>query len=161
MTKSLKELEIGGVSFGLTSGVITTMGMIVGLNSATGNQLAVISAILTVAVTDSLSDALGIYLSEESRLDEQKKPIWAMALFTGLGKFLFSLIFIIPFLLFDLSLAVTVSVALGVLLIMLLADFIAKRRGASSTKAIALHTTLTILVIIVSYFAGQFAQRWT
>jgi hypothetical protein len=55
-----------GVSFGLTSGVITTLGLIVGLHSGTHSKIAVISGILTIAIADAMSDALGMHISEES-----------------------------------------------------------------------------------------------
>ena len=55
-----------GFSLGLTSGIITILGLIVGLNSGTHSQLAVIGGILTIAIADSLSDAMGIHISEES-----------------------------------------------------------------------------------------------
>ena len=45
-----------GLSFGLTSGVITTLGLIVGLASGTESKLAVIGGIITIAVADALSD---------------------------------------------------------------------------------------------------------
>ena len=55
-----------GMSFGLTSGIITTLGLIVGLHSGTHSKLAVIGGILTIAMADAFSDALGIHVSEES-----------------------------------------------------------------------------------------------
>ena len=55
-----------GFSFGLTSGIITTLGLMVGLNYGTSSKLAVIGGILTIAIADASSDALGIHISEES-----------------------------------------------------------------------------------------------
>ena len=55
-----------GLFFGTTSGVITTCGLLVGLASGTGSLAAVLGGILVIAVADSMSDALGIHLSEES-----------------------------------------------------------------------------------------------
>jgi hypothetical protein len=55
-----------GLSFGLTSGIITTLGLMVGLNSSTNSKLVVIGGIMTIAIADSPSDALGIHVSEES-----------------------------------------------------------------------------------------------
>ena len=56
-----------GFTFGLTSGIITTLGLMVGLHSGTHSPRAVIGGILTIAIADAFSDALGIHLSEESR----------------------------------------------------------------------------------------------
>ncbi|MGZ8381620.1 MAG: hypothetical protein ACXW4C_08190, partial [Nitrospira sp.] len=48
-----------GLSFGLTSGVITTLGLMVGLHSGTHSRTVVIGGILTIAIADAMSDALG------------------------------------------------------------------------------------------------------
>ena len=45
-----------GFSFGLTSGVITTLGMIVGLETATSSKLAVVAGIVSVAIADAFSE---------------------------------------------------------------------------------------------------------
>ena len=58
-------LEVG-LSFGITSGIITTLGLMVGLHSGTHSKVTVIGGILTIAIADSFSDALGIHISEES-----------------------------------------------------------------------------------------------
>ncbi|MBW2265656.1 MAG: hypothetical protein JRF28_05735, partial [Deltaproteobacteria bacterium] len=49
-----------GLSFGLTSGTITTLGLMVGLHSGTHSKLVVLGGILTIAIADAFSDALGI-----------------------------------------------------------------------------------------------------
>ena len=46
-----------GVSFGLTSGTITTLGLMVGLYSGTQSRLVVLGGIVTIAIADALSDA--------------------------------------------------------------------------------------------------------
>lgn len=52
-----------GISFGLTSGVITTLGLMAGLYSGTHSRAIVIGGILTIAIADAMSDALGIHVS--------------------------------------------------------------------------------------------------
>ena len=54
-----------GFSFSLTSGIVTTLGLMVGLNSSTNSKLAVVGGILTIAIPDALSDARGIHVTEE------------------------------------------------------------------------------------------------
>ena len=46
-----------GIFFGATSGVITTLGLIVGLNAGTNSMVAVLGGILVVAVADTASAA--------------------------------------------------------------------------------------------------------
>ena len=60
-----------GISFGLTSAVITTLGLMVGLHSGTGSKLVVLGGILTIAIADAFSDALikgsGLFLTIASK----------------------------------------------------------------------------------------------
>jgi hypothetical protein len=54
----MKESLKTGITFGLTSGTITTQGLMIGLYSGTNSRGVVIGGILTIAIADSLSDAL-------------------------------------------------------------------------------------------------------
>ncbi|MEO0185998.1 MAG: VIT1/CCC1 transporter family protein, partial [candidate division WOR-3 bacterium] len=65
-----------GFSFGSTSGIITTLGLMVGLHSGTHSKIVVIGGILTIAIADAFSDALGIHVSEESENKHSTKEIW-------------------------------------------------------------------------------------
>jgi len=154
-----KELEIGGISFGLSSGVITTLAMIIGMSEATGDaKLPIITGILTIAIADGLSDALGMYFSEESRLDEQDKSAWIVPLFTFLAKFVFSSIFIIPFLLLPASLAIYICLAFGIILIISLASLVARRKKVSLLKEVSKQVFLTVIVISASLFIGKISE---
>lgn len=160
MRVSNKDLEVGGVSFGLTSGVITTLGMIVGINVATESRLAIVTSIFTVSVVDSLSDAFGIYLSEESRLDESNKPIWIISIYTFFAKFLAIIFFALPFLLFNNNnFSMVFSVIFGLFLVLLLSFFVAKRSKKSIFQSVFEHVGLAIVVIIASYYVGGLAER--
>jgi len=61
LTLASKSAKIGtmkhqlktGVSFGLTSGIITTLGLMVGLHSGTQSRIAVVGGILTIAIADA------------------------------------------------------------------------------------------------------------
>lgn len=70
-----------GISFGLISGVITTLGIMVGLQSGTHSRLAVIGGILTAAIADSLSDSLGIHVSQEAKSKITNKEAWEATLY--------------------------------------------------------------------------------
>jgi len=56
-----------GLGFGITSAIITTLGIIVGTHAGTDIKHAVIAAILVIALADSLSDAMGVYFSEKAK----------------------------------------------------------------------------------------------
>ena len=109
-----------GFSFGLTSAVITTLGIIVGLNATTHSKLVVIGGILAIAIADAFSDALGIHISEESEGQHTAKQIWCATAVTFLTKFIFALTFIVPIVFLTNSTAILVSLIWGLGLLTIL-----------------------------------------
>ncbi len=144
-----------GFSFGLTSGIITTLGLMVGLNSGTSSKLAVIGGILTIAIADASSDALGIHVSEESEGKHTTKEIWQSTLATFFSKFFFALTFLIPVLLLDLTTAIWISIVWGLLTLTTLSYKMAKEQKKNPWKAICEHIGIAVAVIIVTHLVGK------
>ena len=65
----LKQVSV----FGLTSAIITTLGPYGWTALRTHSRIAVIGGVLTVAVADAFSDALGIHIAEEAE-DKHTHP---------------------------------------------------------------------------------------
>ena len=105
----MKRAFRSGFSFGLTSGTITTLGLIVGLHASTDTRIVVIGGILTIAVVDAFSDSVGMHMAQEAQNYITHKLVWMSTIFTFLFKFIFSSIFIIPVLIFDLHKAILIS----------------------------------------------------
>jgi VIT1/CCC1 family predicted Fe2+/Mn2+ transporter len=143
-----------GFSFGLTSGIITTLGLMVGLNSSTHEKLVVIGGILTIAIADAFSDAMGIHISEESENKHSAREIWESTISTFLSKFVFALTFVIPILLFPLSTAVIISVVWGLSIITIFSCYIAREQGVKPYKVVSEHLFIAILVIIATHLVG-------
>jgi len=144
-----------GFSFGLTSGVITTLGLMIGLSSSTNSSLAVIGGILTIAIADSLSDALGIHISEESENVHSEKEIWKSTIATFISKFIFALSFILPILIFPkLSTAIIVSIIWGSTILTTLSYTMAKQQKIKPWKPIMEHLFIAVIVIILTHFVG-------
>ncbi len=144
-----------GFSFGLTSGVITTLGMIVGLESATRSSLIIIAGILSIAIADAFSDAFGMHVSEEAEAKDGAKAIWTATVYVFLSKFVFALVFIIPFVLLDVMNAVIASVAFGLVVISFYSYVIAKKQNKNPLKIIGEHLAISLLVIIATHFVGD------
>ncbi len=145
-----------GFSFGITSGIITTLGLMVGLNAGTNSKLAVLGGILTIAIADAFSDALGIHISEESENKHSSKEIWESTLSTFLFKFFVALSFIIPVLAFELSTAVIVSIIWGLSLLCILSYRIARVQKIRSGNAVLEHLSIAIIVIVLAHVVGEF-----
>jgi VIT1/CCC1 family predicted Fe2+/Mn2+ transporter len=144
-----------GFSFGITSGIITTLGLMVGLHSGTQSRLAVIGGILTIAIADAFSDALGIHISEESENKHSRREIWESTFSTFFFKFIFALTFVIPVLLLELPTAIAVSVVWGLFMLSLLSFSIASDQKITPLKMIAEHIIIALVVIVIAHYVGD------
>ena len=150
------KLSIGkGFSFGLTSGIITTLGLIVGLHSSTNSDIIVIGGIIVIAIADSMSDALGIHISQEFENKHSTKEIWESTIATFLSKFVFALMFIIPLLLFELFTAIIVCIIFGLSLIAIFSYYMARKQKVKPYKIISEHLIIALIVIVATHYIGD------
>lgn len=143
-----------GFSFGLTSAVITTLGLMIGLNSGTHSRIAVIGGILTIAMADAMSDALGIHISEESEGVHTTKEVWESTLSTFFFKFTLALTFLVPVLILPIDTAMIVSIMWGLSLLCLLSFYLARNEGENALRVISEHLVIALAVIFLSYYLG-------
>ena len=144
-----------GLSFGLTSGIITTLGVIVGLDSGLGTKTAVIAGILTVAISDAFSDALGINISQETSTKNSPRQIWQATTYTFLSKPTTALTFLSPILTLPLQAAIITDITWGLILIITFNYHLAKTKNESPKEIIAEHLGIAITVIAITYFTGK------
>lgn len=144
-----------GLSFGLTSGVITTLGLIVGLHSGTHSRIVVIGGIMTIAISDAMSDALGIHISEEARNSGSARHVWEATLATFLSKFLIAMTFLIPILMHPLNQAIVISVIWGFLLLTALSYLVAMAQAMTPWRAVVEHVIIACLVVAITYALGS------
>lgn len=147
-----------GFSFGLTSGIITTLGLMVGLHSGTHSKLVVLGGILTIAIADAFSDALGIHVSEESENVHSTKEIWESTISTFLAKFVFALTFIVPILTFKLSTAIVVSIIWGLSILAIVSYGMAKEQGEKPWKVVTEHLIIALAVIVITHYVGHWVS---
>jgi len=152
----MKEIFKKGFSFGLTSGTITTLGLIIGLHSGTHSKLVVLGGILTIAIADAFSDSLGVHISEEFENKKTVKEVWASTVATFVSKFFFALTFVIPVVLLPLELAIYVSLLWGLLMIGLLSYKMAKAQNNGVWKVVGEHLFIFFLVMIITHAVGDF-----
>ncbi len=155
MQNSIKK----GLSFGLASGVITTLGLMVGMYSGTHLQSVVIGSIITIAIADSLSDGLGMHLSEESQTTSTVKTIWQATFSAVITKFIIAITFIIPVLLFDLNTAIIISIIWGITLITIFSYYMALNKKDRPLNVISEHIGITIIVIVLTYYIGNWISN--
>lgn len=147
-----------GIFFGATSGVITTIGLIVGLHAGTESLVAVLGGILVVAIADALSDAMGIHLAQEADPESTHDHVWAATFWTFLTKLVVALTFALPLLWLPLQTAVIVCVTWGLLVITLLSAYLARIQATRALPVITEHLGIAVVVVGLSYFIGLWVK---
>jgi len=127
----------------------------VGLHSGTHSKLAVIGGVLTIAIADAFSDALGIHISEESENRHTVLEIWESTFATFLSKFLFALTFLVPVFAFELSTAVLASSVWGLSVLALLSLAIAHEQNQNPWTVVAEHRAIALVVIGATHYVGE------
>ena len=89
--------------------------------------MVIIGGILTIAIADAFSDALGIHVSEEAENVHNTREVWESTFTTFLTKLFFALTFMIPILVLELSTAIRVSVVYGLIMLSILSYTINKK----------------------------------
>lgn len=156
----MKRSHKSGFGFGVTSGIITPLGLIVGLYSGTHSTPVIVAGILTIAVADAFSDSLGIHVSKESDHEYSMREVWEATITTFLSKFCFALMFVVPFLLFSTSMAVIFSIMWGMLLLGIFSYWIAIGRKDSPWWAVLEHILIALFVVLITYYLPVWMKIW-
>lgn len=148
-----------GIGFGLTSGVITTLGMLIGLSAISESKVIIVGGIISIAIADAASDALGIHIAEESHEESKLKHIWTATLSTFISKFVITSSFILPVFFFELKTAVIISILWGFSLLTVFSYKIAKDRNENPVISILEHLSIASIVLIIIHITGDFIKK--
>ncbi|OQA04318.1 MAG: VIT family protein [bacterium ADurb.Bin400] len=146
-----------GFSFGTTSGIITTLGLITGLTASDASKAIIMGGVLTIAFADAFSDALGIHISEESENEHTNKEVWASTISTYFSKLLIALTFLVPLILFSSATALVVSIIWGAILLTLLNYTIYPKNNR--WQAVTEHLFIGMIVIVIGFVIGQYIRN--
>lgn len=147
-----------GIYFGATSGVITTIGLIVGLYAGTDSLVAVLGGILVVAVSDAMSDALGIHMAQEADPESSSQHIWSATFSTFVTKLSVALTFALPLIFLPLGVAVIVAVGWGLIVIVLLSYYLANTQEVPVLPVVAEHLAIAVVVVTLAHFIGVWVE---
>ena len=157
MKKSFKT----GLGFGVTSGIITTLGLIIGLHAGTDSLLVIVGGILTIAIADSCSDALGIHMSQQfSDHQSTHRDLWEATIITFITKFIIAMLFLFPILLLPLHIAITGSIIWGIILLAIFSYIIAKEKKIKPLPVILKNLSIIIIVMVFAQLAGTFIKKF-
>lgn len=139
--------------FGVTTAIITNLGLIAGLYFSANAKVNIIGSILVIAVADNISDSLGIHIYQETE-NMSTKEVWLSTFTNFMARFLVSLFFISIVIIFPLSSATIYLMILGIFLLGVISYIIARGKKINPYRAIAEHIVIAVIVIIVSRYLG-------
>lgn len=136
----MSNLGIGNI-FGTFSGIITSLGLMIGMYSNDLQKRAYIVGLLSISLSDSFSDAFGIYNATDRSFVES---INAFS-----GKFIFPVIMTIPFLMTSIKNALIINSIFSTYVIY----YISKEMKYDNIQIIK-NLTLTWSVVGIIYWMG-------
>lgn len=160
MGKPEKSHGLQGMTFGSIDAIITVLGIVVGLG-VMGDRTVVFVGILVAGIANSFGNAWGFHISEETENIHTRKEVWMSTLMSFAGTFVSTLILIIPVILFPLGTAIFASALLAMLMITGISVLVGRIQGldmAGRVKLILEYVGISLLVIAVAYYLGQFAS---
>ena len=153
-----------GIFFGVNSGILTTVGVIAGISQTTTNPMYVVISVLSLAISDCIGEAYGMYLSKKAELVKEKGygPVYSLvAVFVA--KFITVLLFLLP-LLFYWNLKYFKNLSWPIIYSLIVLIFIdhrlAEMRKESKIKYIGTHVILLIIVVLSTKIIGQVLSKY-
>jgi VIT1/CCC1 family predicted Fe2+/Mn2+ transporter len=146
-------------SFGSTSAVVTSMGLIIGLGTATTRTATIVSGLLIVAIADNMTDSLSIHVYQEAEKLEARSAFRA-TLTNFLARLLVALTFAIIVLVLPSPYAGIVALVWGFLLLAGLSYIVARARDVRPAPEVGKHLGVAILVIAASRLIGSWILQY-
>jgi len=140
-------------SFGGTSAIVTSMGLIIGLGAARASTATIVSGLLIVGFADNLTDSLSIHMYQEAERLEERAAFRATTS-NFFARVLIALSFVGMVLLLPHTYGGIVVLSWGCLLLAMISYTVARVRGASPWRETAKHLGVAFLVIVVSRLIG-------
>ena len=147
-------MEVKNFSFGATAGIVTSIGLIIGLDAATATKATIISGLLIVAIADNLTDSLSVHIYQEAERLEPRAAFHAMLINCGVRLGL-SLSFVFVVAILPLRVAIVVSILWGLLSLTGLSYVVARARKLPVLREIAKHVAVAAVVMLSSKMIGH------
>jgi VIT1/CCC1 family predicted Fe2+/Mn2+ transporter len=152
-------IKLSRYSFGSTSAIVTSVGLIVGFGAATASRPALVSSLLIVALADNVTDSLSIHVYQESEQLEGRSAFRA-TLTNFVTRVVVAASFVALVLGVPGSLLPAVSMAWGSLLLASLTWALARARHVSPMGEILKHLVVAVVVVLLSRTVGQLIRLY-
>jgi VIT1/CCC1 family predicted Fe2+/Mn2+ transporter len=147
--KKRKVPKFYNFSFGVTSAIMTSLAVVIGLSGATSN-ITIITALLIIAIADNISDSFGIHIYQESK-HINPKEVKTTTASNFIARMLITFVFILFVVFMPINLAIIFSIIFGIAILIILSYLISKSQETSPYRSIIRHLTLAIILMVASF----------
>ena len=159
MTDALRQ----GFVFGANSGVITTTGVISGLVQTNISILFLAISVISLAISDSISEGYGMYLSKKAQniTDNSNDPLYAL-ISLMLVKFVVVISFLIPLLFTkDITIYKNMYWVIGwsIFLLIILDNQLCVMRNESFWSYFIPHVGVLLIVVFLTKYFGNLINK--
>jgi hypothetical protein len=151
--------KLSNFSFGAVSAVITSLALIVSLNTNEKAKLGVIGSLCVIALADNVSDTLGIHIYQEGEYSSFRK-VWRATLMNFVTRLCVIIIFILFVLGFSPLLASVFSILYGFLILTVISYLVAQKRYLAPKTIILEHLIIATLVLVISKYITYLIKLW-
>ncbi|KKT35263.1 MAG: hypothetical protein UW23_C0019G0012 [Candidatus Collierbacteria bacterium GW2011_GWA1_44_12] len=156
------DIPVKETIFGMEDGIVSTLGVVVGVAAATDSRKLVILTALVLIVVESLSMAAGTYLSNKSEMEIAHIPLVKTfrksvsgSLFMGASYVLGGFFSIIPFFFLAPYTAILPSIALSIAALFSIGYFKGQVAGINKIKSGLEMSLVSLTAAIIGYFVGK------
>ena len=163
---SNKELYLRNIIFGISDSLISTVGLLSGIEASGATRSIILLTGIVYAFVEAFSMAVGSFLSEQSAEEyevkgevAENKPVTAGAVMF-ISFILASFIPILPYILFNLSIALWISILLSIATLFALglvsAEIVKVKMVPHAIKMALLGGVAIIIGVVVGLFVRQY-----
>ena len=152
-------LEKSGAYFGVLTSVMTILSFILGIiGSGRLDRVEIISSIMAMAVSDSMADAYGVYVSNRTNgTNVTQRDAIIGAIYTLISKVIIQLSFIIPFFFLDKANGIAISCSIwGIGILIILSKYLAEgERNSWSHESFKV-----VMITLITTFLSIISTKW-
>ena len=153
-------MKLTDVSYGTTSAVITSLAIMIAISGTANSVVTIITALLIIAIADNISDSFGIHIYAESEAVNGKE-VTRTTMYNFISRVIVVAVFIAFILLFNMTIAIILSITFGLTVIAVVSYYISKmQKKHDMVMSILKHLLITIAVIIGSFILRIIISRY-
>lgn len=156
-----------GLAFGLVDGLVTMLGVVIGVAQATGETRLVIISGLVAGVANAFGNSIGFYGSElaergehlvEGREPSSMREVRRSSLLSLITSLAATVILMVPFLVFSQGYAMLAAVVIGAVLLFSLGLLVGRLWGKHPLRYGLIYLGLGVAGAGLSFFVGEFVR---